>query len=574
MRRNDRTAQQGMALVVALMFIAIALLVLGSLSTRLMSQRLVVRQFEIYNGCFNGLESAFASSRVALEQGEKGAIGIVDTWVPVFDANNDLVLPAFDSVDYVSTTSPHMPEVEYMSYVVDWFGDGRDSNGDGDIDDIDEQFMYTIYVKAKHGKTVRQAETVYEGTDINVWRNAIFAGKGQIGGVIAGNSSIHGSVHILGEHLPPGGVAMAALDLTGSSLVHNNYAGLAATLLSRIPALPTVSFQGQEVGSLSAKLRVKRGLVGMSGNSEIGEVNNTANAIKETMDGTFVADGWTGNSVTDDGDRGDPSQVRSDNGWDELYDIGDKVSLPTLADEWRDTDGGTVLNPTSGIPYTQEQFFSQVLLANPTSPTDGVYTGNITLDTSGNSFYWNATKNQMLSGSAANSAVPAAGDDYMKFNTSTDVLEVNGQLRINGNLATVPQGSQSTIHYSGRAALLVTGTVTIDTSLLTCNNGVPADTANSFPANNALGIMTPKKMVVGSTSQLSIMGAFFSETEIQTMKQTNVLGSFVSAYFNMGTNVPHIYQVPALAENLPYGMIGNYPIFSLTAVSWRELGVE
>jgi hypothetical protein len=50
-----------------------------------------------------------------------------------------------------------------------------------------------------------------------------------------------------------------------------------------------------------------------------------------------------------------------------------------------------------------------------------------------------------------------------------------------------------------------------------------------------------------------------------------VAGTFVSNYFDMGTNVPSIFQVPTLADNLPLGMIGNYPIMSMTRVSWREL---
>ena len=49
------------------------------------------------------------------------------------------------------------------------------------------------------------------------------------------------------------------------------------------------------------------------------------------------------------------------------------------------------------------------------------------------------------------------------------------------------------------------------------------------------------------------------------------MGTFVSNYFDMGTNVPRIYQVPTLAANLPYGMIGAYPIFIYKKVSWREV---
>ena len=80
-------------------------------------------------------------------------------------------------------------------------------------------------------------------------------------------------------------------------------------------------------------------------------------------------------------------------------------------------------------------------------------------------------------------------------------------------------------------------------------------------------------MTVGSAAQLSIMGAFYSEQTIKTEKQTNVVGTFVASYFDMGNQVPSIFQVPTLAGNLPYGMAGNYPIMVFTQESWRELGI-
>ena len=51
-------------------------------------------------------------------------------------------------------------------------------------------------------------------------------------------------------------------------------------------------------------------------------IRDRGNTIKETMDGCFVNEGWTGTSVTADGDRGDPTAVFSDNGWDATYDLG------------------------------------------------------------------------------------------------------------------------------------------------------------------------------------------------------------------------------------------------------------
>ena len=85
--------------------------------------------------------------------------------------------------------------------------------------------------------------------------------------------------------------------------------------------------------------------------------------------------------------------------------------------------------------------------------------------------------------------------------------------------------------------------------------------------------MAENNMIVGSLSQLELMGAFYAQGQIQSTKQTITAGTFVSTYFDMGTNVPEIYQVPMLPDNLPLGMVGAYPILIFVPVSWREQGV-
>jgi hypothetical protein len=85
--------------------------------------------------------------------------------------------------------------------------------------------------------------------------------------------------------------------------------------------------------------------------------------------------------------------------------------------------------------------------------------------------------------------------------------------------------------------------------------------------------MASGDMTIGTVSQLSLMGAYYAQGRIICSKQTTVIGTFVANYFDMGTNVPCIYQVPSLADNLPHGMMGAYPIFVFSKVSWRELGI-
>jgi len=192
--------------------------------------------------------------------------------------------------------------------------------------------------------------------------------------------SIHGSVHLLGNNLAPGSPAVIAMDLSGTSLVHNNYSGMPLYLQQRVPPLPTTQVGGETVETLNAVFRVKRGLVGLSGNSEIGEPNNPGNTTKELMDGVFVQDGWTGNAVIPDGGRGIPKSVFSDNGHTYGYDLGERLQMPFLNDYWREPDGSLVWNPSTNDWYTHEDYFSQVLLAQPANMTDGYYNGDMVIN--------------------------------------------------------------------------------------------------------------------------------------------------------------------------------------------------
>lgn len=560
MKHTPYTANDGMALLVATVFIAVALVLLGALTVRVINQDRQVGYFVDSEDTMIGIETALAQGRAALETSGSGLVGATE-----LRENGRVILPTWDSAGVTPQTVATMPNVQYFAYHVNWRSDGVDNNNDGAVDNGSERGYHTIYAYARNGATTRRVETVYASSNINVWNNAIFAGNGQSGGLINGNVSIFGSVHLLGNNLYEGTHAIDALDLSGTSLIHNNYTGCPTTLSARVPSIPTTVVGGETVSTLNANLRVKRGLVGTSGNSEIGQPNVAGNGIKESMDGTYVNEGWTGTSTTSDGGRGDPTHVYSDNGWDNTYDLGDRVPFPVLTDPWRDPDTGAyVADSYRGGNYTHEHYFDEVLVGDASNRTDGIYTGNITIKAN-QDFYYNASRP-----ADTNVANIQSTDDYIYYNGTTKLLTINGQITINGNLTfTRGSGNDKTINYTGRAAILVHGDVTLDTDLLSVNaNGT---TANSFPVNNIIGIMASNNMVVGSLSQLSLMGAFYAQNQIKTQKQTTVMGTFVSGYFDMGTNVPSIFQVPELANNLPIGMIGNYPILAINQVSWREM---
>ena len=239
----------------------------------------------------------------------------------------------------------------------------------------------------------------------------------------------------------------------------------------------------------------------------------------------------------------------------------------------------TEQNPDTGAPFTHKDYFLQTLVGDPDVPDDGNYSGNMTIDTRGDHFYWNATTGEQRQGSLP-AVVPPKTDDYLIFDKTRDVLEINGEIAIDGNLTFTGKGSEKTINYTGKGAILVDGNVRIDAHLLTCNNGNPANVANSFPVNNALGIMASKNITIGSTlldllfnSKINIMGAFYAEQQIISLKQARVAGTLVSNQFNLGLTAPDIFQVPTLGDNLPAGMVGDYPITALKQISWRERGL-
>ncbi len=556
-REARRAHEAGMALVVATLFISVAMVTLGMLSMRVINQSHQTDHDLRQRIVFLGLEAAYAESIAAIEAGDTGLVGTENWEEPVNPATiGDIPVPAFgdSGVDPRQLTSHS--GVEYFAYVVDWGNDNRDNNGNGLVDGPEEQGWYTIYAFARWGGLVRRAEIILNSTDVNVWRNAIFAGAGQAGGLINGNVSIHGSVHLLGENVVEGGTSIAALDLSGTSLVHNNYASLPQHLKDRIPSLPDVEYNGETVETMNANLRVKNGLVALSGNSEIGAPQQSGSGVKGPMDGTFVNDGWTGNSTIDDGDRGVPTRVTSDNGWNHRYDLGDKVPFPVLADDYRTmTDGVRVQDPNTGNYYSHEDYFEHVLAGE-------TYEGDITINARNtDEFYFNASDPGCDDPSARSG-------NYIYYDGDTKTLEISGPILINGNLSLDGQGNDTTIHYTGRAAWLVRGNVDLGVNLYAMN--ADGSTELSFPYN-ILGIMAEGDMMVGENSQLDLMGAFYSEQTTTTQKQSTILGTFVASYFDMGTNVPRIYQVPTLADNLPEGMIGAYPIRNMSQVSWREL---
>jgi type II secretory pathway pseudopilin PulG len=350
-----------------------------------------------------------------------------------------------------------------------------------------------------------------------IWDNAIFAGVGSDDGLINGNVDVRGSVHILGNGLEEGDFAV---ELSGNALMAgNNYEGISASLLDRVPGLEEVIFEGETVETLHAEFRVKHGKVSLGGSSGIGEADEKeVNSVKETLDGYFVTDETVG-----------ASSVHSDNGTANPYDMGETVSFPSLSD-----------------PYEGYATYQAYLKANALVLTDE-------LD--------NIKPNSTFE-------YPPGGG------TNSISMDGNGNMTISGivyidednDLAMNKQGSNKTITYTGTGSLLVTGEAKINVSLVT---PTAPGSLTSYP-DNIIGIMTPNEIEFDS-SQIDVMGLFYAEDEIEISKQTEIFGTVVSNYFDIGSQVPNIYQVPEVVNNLPPGMIGGESGWRMRIVSWQKI---
>ncbi len=559
LKRTKR--DEGMALIVALVFLVVMGLTATYASSRVMNNSRHVDKHVDYQNCFEGIESAFAQAQADFYAGGGGFVGV--------DENYDFTerRPNFGDPLVTPVSIPTSPQIQYFAYSFDWATDGVDNNGDGQIDlgpEADGGY-YSSYASSwviwnNAPTAIRRAERVLQMVDVNVWQNAIFAGAGQAGLLINGNVSIHGSVHLLGDSLGAGGIALAAMDLGGTSLIHNNYEGLSADARSRIPGLETIDFDGDiGIETMNATLRVKNGLVGLSGNSEVGEAHIFGNSFKETMDGVYVTDGWTGTNVDVDGN---PSSVYSDNGWDNGYDLGDMVAFPTYTN-----DAG-------------RDHLAYFLETDP-DPSVGfqlVHAGDMTIQSGGDNYYWNATTGlEVMDVVPGDGAMPLKADldpdeYYVWFDGDTNTMLINGRVAVDGDINFLAgNGQNKTIDYEGKGTMLAvddggggTGNVNITANLM----------ADVFP-DNMIGVMAENVMNLGTMAQIEIMGAFYAEDSVIVDRQTNIIGTVVGEFFNMGGQVPAIYQVPSMSSAFTGGMrmIGSDPIVMLFPVSWRELAV-
>lgn len=419
--------------------------------------------------------------------------------------------------------------------------------------------------------------------EVGIWNNAIFAGTGAVGHAINGNVDIRGSVHLLGDgenytdtnhnahwdaaetftdnnhngvwdpgepyadangdgvwsnaepyndsnhnglYDPPMTVTDMNSTFGGTAYLGNNYSGIPTGLESMIPAL--IPLAGIE--TLNTEVRVKHGRISLSGNASIGTDDVIdLGASKSTVDGTYVSDGFTGTAGA--------SSVFSDNGTSHDYDLDSMgIDFPLLngigAQEY--SLGGHLYD--TQLDYLQTKTLT-IPVATIKSTTTAFSYGP---DAYGNSI----------------SFTPASG-------STAAVLDIHGVIRINGNLQV---GSKDTVTYSGSGTIFSEGNINVDGNLL-------PKVGKVFPTTTRLGMIAKLdiNLATGSgSSQLTMAGAFYAQGKVVSRKQNQIAGTFVANSFDMGTNVPNIYQVPALVKNMPPAMPGDKSVVYLQLKSWKE----
>lgn len=153
---------QGWALLLCMLFTALALVAVSATWARLSVYSRQMDLVSIEEKCFWGVESAMTQCQTAIEAGEAGAVGL-GTWKPSTESGG-FALPAFDAPGLAPVRLLSEPEVEYIAVARSWERDGKDNNGDGTVDGPEETGFWTVQAAARMRSMVRVAEVVWKNS--------------------------------------------------------------------------------------------------------------------------------------------------------------------------------------------------------------------------------------------------------------------------------------------------------------------------------------------------------------------------------------------------------------------------
>jgi|Deesub1362A_J573_1020465.scaffolds.fasta_scaffold00045_99 hypothetical protein len=419
----------------------------------------------------------------------------------------------------------------------------RDANNDKEVYALSRAWLDRTTAGTDSGGTLASADKrvllYLKAVRTSPWDSAIFAGSGYLGTVINGNINIAGTIHILGT-----GQTGDVLALSGTALVSNTYEGVpefsdTVYVQYRIPPEPVIN--GKK--DLQAYVRIKNGTAYIAGNAHLGQADTVADE-KRTLAGIYITDGFsddTKDSVLKTNIYADNYDYNIHGRQPEDYDLGDKIQMPSMSDEYKD--------PTTGIVYSSYSAFVNATALRVIPSNCKINTASFTCkDPDGNvvdcSTGVNGNSFQMTGDSLTISGLVAFRSEDLPGCAD---IEFDGK-------------DYSTMTYTGRGTIYTDLNVEMEQSL------VPA---GQFATEDVVGIVTSANIHVNPKSKSEIMAALYAANTIAVSYQTVFAGTLVSNYFDL-TQVPTILQVPELSDNLPPGMIASEPVYSLAKVIRKE----
>jgi hypothetical protein len=345
-----------------------------------------------------------------------------------------------------------------------------------------------------------------------VWDNAIFANAGVAGNSINGHVAVRGSIHLLGNPSSP-----PTIEFGGSGDIRNNYSDavswFGATDAAKLPSLPTVDVNGVPVETLDTVVRVRDASINLTGDADIGAVNDDSNTVKEMID-----------SVRSNGTVDPSAEVHTDDTGS--YDT-DQLVFPELSDPYVD--------PATGIGYTTHSDFldtnSLTIIEDEISANTTAFTHS---DGNGNSI---------------------SSDPMTLILTISEIIKTDGNMRLGR-----PHGQPGLrgVNYVGTGTIYATDDIHIDGYLVPVGN---------YITDGNLGLIAADDVLIDEASNVNVMAAIYAQDHIRVSKQTAIAGAMVSSWFDMGMNVPAVFHVPDLTQNLPPGMPGKHRYTSIESIS-------
>lgn len=357
--------------------------------------------------------------------------------------------------------------------------------------------------------------------------NAIFAGGSGSDKSINGNVAIHGGVHVLGEGLAPNEIAV---DLSGTARIHNNHEGMPAEFDTRMDAL-LLNASGEQ--SLEAKFRVKNGLVKIGSNAAgIGD-DEQDNGAQDTMDGVYVNDGFTG-------DNDDQIFTEERKTYDE--DVQRDITMPDLETSEIKNDNGDyekLKDYLSASTGSTDKHLDPVALGGAANVC------NITNDLSAGAWSYY--------GPGGDCSVVCITRDAAGLVHTTGIIDLSGCA---GEISTtigqnpdpqLPAIEFSDFEYTGK------GTFYFGDLNVKFNGNILVEAGQSYPSNAALGFISKGDFEIGASPSSNVMGLFYAQNRIKVLKNTNIAGIIMTEQFDIGDQVPSIFQPPELSANAPSG---------------------